>query len=486
MATINYGFTFTPVGTANEVVTAVPDITLPSPTGNYTVENDTEGSAATFSKSMSVSIIALTIYNPINTFKNGVYHVFGSHVSGPDTYDGDGYFVVIVDLENDIAAYPTTTLMDQNMHAYFDLILLDIANALLLPNYGTVSAAIIDGQNALTATTNTSLLLNASALTSATNIRVTVSPTSAFGTAFIVWANLLTNTLDGETKDFSAQTYAVSASNTIINVTNSGMYPTRFADGVYLTELDVLDFSPGGTIFSSESRCLVTTETDLGIALYQANYDPTNATQVANLATLLSLQALVLSEYAANDYAGANQAIEDIYAILEQGINWPGLAIELTDKSNFTLEFASLPSGLYTDQTGVLTNTLNGEEYSFTSEEFPEDDTDTVLVLNSETLEAGDEYADGVYQAAVQFNTDGVVFNSIVYGFVLTNIYCGFDKIVAKATTCKYSESLQMKVSVSIKQIINSFERGDYVTANKLIQDTTQMLNSTGCGCGCG
>jgi hypothetical protein len=106
--------------------------------------------------------------------------------------------------------------------------------------------------------------------------------------------------------------------------------------------------------------------------------------------------------------------------------------------------------------------------------------------LNSETLEAGDEYADGVYQAAVQFNTDGVVFNSIVYGFVLTNIYCGFDKIVAKATTCKYSESLQMKVSVSIKQIINSFERGDYVTANKLIQDTTQMLNSTGCGCGCG
>jgi len=493
MATINYGFTFTPVGTANEEVTATAAITLPSPTGNYTIENDTDGGAHFYAKSQTITIIAVDFYSPDETFTDGVYHLFGTHISGGDSYVGDGYFLKTLALDAAIAAYPQTTPLEVNLKTYLqterDLVYTNFAGGF----YTAASNRILLIQGLLASTTNSTDLTGSMTLTTSSNIQVTVDPTNAYSTDFFcAYGNVLTNTLDGETKDFSS--FAYTANNSLAqngNVTSATMYPSRFADGVYSIGLAAAErfgnpFPPGVLYYGPAEYLLVTTETDLGIDLYQEHYDPTNPTQVANLATLLSLQALVLSEYAANDYAGANQALEDIYAILEQGINWPGLAIELTDKSNFTLEFASLPSGLYTNQTGVLTNTLNGEEYSFTSEEFPEDDTDTVLVLNSETLEAGDEYADGVYQAAVQFNTDGVVFNSIVYGLVLTNIYCGFDKIVAKATTCKYSESLQMKVSVSIKQIINSFERGDYVTANKLIQDTTQMLNSTGCGCGCG
>lgn len=484
MAIINYGFTFTPVGTANEVVTAVPDITLPSPTGNYNVENDTEGSAATFPKSMSVSILALTIYNPITTFKNGVYHVNGSYVNGPDTYVSDGYFLVIVDLEADIAAYPTVTLMDQNMHVYFDQILINIANAWSLPIYATVSANIIKGQDGLTAATNSVLLLSTSAKTTASNILVTISPTSGFGTLFAVWANLLTNTLDGETKDFSSQTYAVSAGNTLINVTSTGMYTARFADGVYLTELSVLD-NPGGgdTIYSSESYALVTTESDLGIALYGVHYDPTNTTQVANLAQLLVLQALVLSEYAANDYAGANQALEDIFAILDDGIIWTAFGASLTDESNITLTFTSLPSGTYSGGAGTLTNTMTLEEYGYTG--FPANNVDLTEILNSVTLGVGDDYPDGVYQVAGSFTVDGVLFTYSAYVLVITDLYCGYDKIVARAATCKFSASLQMKIQAEINMIINCFQRGDYVTANNHIRIATQMLTQSGCGCNC-
>ena len=72
MATINYGFTFVPVGTANEEVTATADIALPSPSGNYTVDNDTEGSFAFYPKAQSFDIIAFDIYNPSTTFMNVV------------------------------------------------------------------------------------------------------------------------------------------------------------------------------------------------------------------------------------------------------------------------------------------------------------------------------------------------------------------------------------------------------------------------------
>lgn len=485
MAIINYGFTFVPVGTANEEVTATADIVLPSPSGNYFVDNDTEGSSTAYPKAQSFTIIAFDIYNPITTFKNGVYHVSGSHVVGPDTYDGDGYFLNIVDLEADIAAYPTATLMDQNMIVWFNSVLLAIDNAWLLPNYATVSANIINGQNGLTATPNSILLISSSALTSPTNIEVTVDPTNGFGVQFFVWANLLTNTLDGETKDFSAAfEYPVSASPEVSNVTSSGMYASRFADGVYKTELSVLDLSPGGTIYSSESYVLVTTESDLGIALYQANYDPTNATQVANLAQLLVLQALVLSEYAANDYAGANQALEDIFAILDDGIIWTDFSAALTDESNITLTFGTLPSGTYSNGSGTLTNTMTLEEYGYTG--FPANSADLTEILNSVTLDAGDDYPDGVYQIAGSFTVDGVLFTYSAYVLVITDIYCGYDKIVAKASTCKFSASLQMKIQAEINMIINCFQRGDYVTANNHIRIATQMLGQSGCSCGCG
>lgn len=484
MAIINYSFVFTPVGTANEEVDVEADIVLPAPTGIYTVDNDTEGSTGVFEKAQSWTIDAFTIYNPGTTFLNGVYHVSGSYVSGHDTYDGDGYFLNIVDLEAGIAAYPTTTLMDQNMIVWFNAVVVDINNAWLLPNYTTVSAKIIQGENGLTASTNSVLLISSLSLTSTTNIEVTIDPTNGFGVQFYVWANLLTNTLDGETKDFSAAfEYPVSASSEVTNVTSSGMYPSRFADGVYLAEFSTLDLSPGGTIYSSEAYALVTTESDLGIALYGTYHDTSNATQVANYAQLLVLQALVLSEYAANDYAGANQALTDIFAILDDGIIWTDFEAGLTDKSNITALFTSLPAGTYSDGEGTVTNTMTSEEYGYTG--YPVNNVDFTEILNSVTLGAGDDYPDGVYQIAGSFMVDGVLFTYSAYVLVITDIYCGYDKIVAKASTCKFSASLQMKIQSEINMIENCFQRGDYVTANTHIRIATQLLSQSGCGCGC-
>lgn len=485
MATINYGFTFTPVGTANEEVTAVASVTLPSPTGNFTIENDTDGGAFFYPKAQSVTIIAEDLYSPSLIFTDGVYHFYGTYPNGGDSYVGDGYFLKTVTIDEEIADYPSATLMDENMGLWLGGKRTIINTAWAIPNYSAVSSLIIQIQKALAATEDDTQLVNTSVLTTSSNIRITISPTSGFATTFAVWANLLTNTLDGETKDFSSTNqYVVSGSNTLINVTSSGMYTSRFADGVYKTELGVLDQgSPDYTIFLSESYALVTTELDLGIALYQAQHDPANTAQAAILVQLLALQTSVDTEFAAEDFTATNQAIEDIFDLLGTGLIWSNVGAVLTDKSNMTVTFTSLPSGTYSEGQGTVTNTMTLEEYGYTG--FPANSSDLTDILNSVTLGAGDDYPDGVYQIAGSFLVDGVLFTYEVYVLVITDIKCGLDKIVAKASTCKFSASLQLKIQSEKVMIENCFQRGDYVTANTNIRIATQMLNQSGCGCGC-
>lgn len=491
MATINYGFTFVPVGTANEEVTATADITLPSPSGFYTIENDTDGGAYFYANAQDIAILAVDIYTPDTTFTDGVYHLYGTYIDGPDTYDGDGYFLKTVVIDAAIAAYPTTTPIQVAIKAYLVALRVQIDDDFANLNCSICSNNILLAASIIASTSNTTDLTASLTLTTPSNIEVEVDPTSGYTSgSFYAWGNTLTNTLDGETKDFSSFQFAANdvAAQTD-NVTSATMYPTRFADGVYsiglaTAELFGIPF-PDGVIYTGvPSYVLVTTESDLGIALYQANYDPTNATQVANLAQLLVLQALVLSEFAANDYAGANQAIEDIFAILDDGIIWTDFSAALTDESNITITFGSLPSGTYSNGEGTLTNTMTLEEYGFTG--FPVNNVDLTEILNSVTLDAGDDFPDGVYQIAGSFTVDGVLFTYSAYVLVITDIYCGYDKIVARASTCKFSASLQMKIQAEINMIINCFQRGDYVTANSHIRIATQMLSQTGCSCGCG
>lgn len=497
MAVINYTMQVLPVGTDNEDVelSAVsPSTTLPPTIGAPIAGTNvlTSDTGLYYLNASTEILDAFTINDPVTTWSDAVYKL-EIHPYVADNLDDitftDVYFLKTVTLDAGIAAFPIVLRLDINIKAALVSGRTGIQTNFDTAVYADANDGISLNNGIILATRDTTSLTCSIALISPTTIELTVDDTT-FANNFSVLGSTLTNLLDGTVVNISstAAFVAGSAIDQDFNLLSTGTYTARWADGVYevsIGALDQISESTSGDIYEGVlAYALVTTELDLGIALYQAEHDSTNAAQVAILAQLLVLQTLVDTEFAAQDYAAANQAIEDIFALLGTGIIWTDFGASLTDESNITLTFGTLPSGTYSNGSGTLTNTMTLEEYGYTG--FPANSADLTEILNSVTLDAGDDYPDGVYQIAGSFTVDGVLFTYSAYVLVITDIYCGYDKIVAKASTCKFSASLQMKIQAEINMIINCFQRGDYVTANNHIRIATQMLGQSGCSCGCG
>lgn len=495
MAVINYTMQVLPVGTDNEDVelSAVsPSTTLPPTIGApITGTNLLTSDTGIYYLNASTEILdAFTINDPVVTWSDAVYKLdIDSYIA--DNSDSitftDVYFLKTVTLDAGIASFPSVLRLDINIKAALVSGRTGIQTNFNTAVYADANDGISLNNGIISATRDTTSLTCSISLISATTIRLTVNDTT-FANNFSVLGSTLTNLLDGTVVNISSTVFvAGSAVDQNFNLLSTGTYPARWADGVYevsIGALDQISENTSGDIYEGvPAYALVTTELDLGIALYQAQHDSTNAAQAAILVQLLALQTSVDTEFAAEDYDATNQAIEDIFDLLGTGLIWSNVGAVLTDKSNMTVTFTSLPSGTYSDGQGTVTNTMTLEEYGYTG--FPANSSDLTDILNSVTLGAGDDYPDGVYQIAGSFLVDGVLFTYEVYVLVITDIYCGYDKIVAKASTCKFSASLQLKIQSEINMIENCFQRGDYVTANTHIRIATQMLSQSGCGCGC-
>jgi hypothetical protein len=225
------------------------------------------------------------------------------------------------------------------------------------------------------------------------------------------------------------------------------------------------------------SYLLVTTTIDNQIQLFEDNYDPNNTAEAIALAALQSLQTQIAAAFVAQNYTLVNSLIEQAQAILENGLSIE-LFAALTSDNLMNVYFDALPSGTYTNPTGVITNTLTG--VSFTFDGFPSSNLDLATVLNSETLGFGADFPDGVYQVQVQFFVDGLLFTCLCYLVVTTDWQCCIDKAVGKKCGKLNTALMQANLTNAVR-IVAVYS--DVNTANALISEGYRECS--GCGCGC-
>jgi len=173
----------------------------------------------------------------------------------------------------------------------------------------------------------------------------------------------------------------------------------------------------------------------------------------------------------------ANSLIAQLQVLLAEGVSID-LFANLTAPENMVVYFEALPAGTYTGGTGTIENTLTGVSSTFDG--FPSENTDLTTVLNSETLDFGEDFPDGVYQLTVNFYVDGLLFTSMCYLVVTTDWQCCIDKAVGKKCGSLNTALMQSNLTNAVR-IVDVYS--DVNTANALIKEGNRLCG--GCGCGC-
>lgn len=424
-------------------------------------------------------------------FGDSVYKYTGSFddATAGDTYTSETYFLITQTIDAYIAAYPSTPSpsterrlylisLRQQIQTYFDAA--DYTNCNLYIKYtNAVIAALVDGT---TYPLNYSILLTApSEITTVIDGQYPSGPPTLTEGG---WYNILKNTLTLDefpyVFDYGIDT---GSSFAIVNPTSV------FADGVYscnnssIVTKSVFSIIVSGIYGENLKYCLVTQGIDTGIPIYLANYDVNNATEVANAAFLTTVQDNIDTAYAAEDYTLANSLILQAQLILGGGIALE-MFLGLTNKANLTNFFNSgtLPSGVYSAQTGTLENTITGNIVNFPAA-YPTSSSNYSIVLNSETMVNSSQYSDGVYKTVVTFIVDGTTFECTAYCLVLTRMKCVVNKLTQSSSICSYLFGNLSKLRNMLSMAQNCFDVGNYSGANKIIIKFNQ--ETSGCNCGC-
>lgn len=316
-------------------------------------------------------------------------------------------------------------------------------------------------------------------------IDLSCSPGGVAPPAAASWVSTIENQLTTQTYDFSADEYpditpgtppyllSLSCPNTFT------LYPD-YSDGVHEINLQFTDNV--AAVYTSTSYVLVTTQVDAGVTTYGALHDPDNVEQAAVFANMEALQDDIDNAFAANDYAEANSIIEDLQELIAaQTITLNNLTAVLSDASNITLTLSGLPLGAYDNQEGTLTNTLTEDEYLFSG--FPSGTSDTSETLNSETLDAGDEFADGVWQVTLEYTVNGVAIETTAYLAVTTSADCCIAKATAKRPECSALQAKLTRYYALQRGIAIAMAQEDYLTANANILKINTECAACGCGC---
>jgi hypothetical protein len=420
-------------------------------------------------------------------FADAVYDIFcqqqddASNLFENDTVDR--YFLVTTAIDAGIAALPITTGAEIARKAY----LVNRRQAMQVTfNAGNyiLTNSLIDYIEAALIVLNSGVEDNPPStivLTTPSSITANIPIYTSLAPTYITqggWYNVLTNTLTTVEYPYTWNfLLPVNSTNIITN-------PTVYPDGVYQnysSQILIGTFPPiVAFVVAPVSYLLVTTTIDTQIQLFEDNYDPNNTAEAITFAELQSIQAQIAAAYAANDYILTNSLIEQVPALLENGLS-RSISAGLTSDADMSVFFTvppAMPVGTYTEGAGTITNTLTG--VAFTFDGFPLDSTDLTQSLNSEDLGFGVDFPDGVYQIVVTWLVDGLLFTAECYLVVTTDWQCCIDKAVGKKCGKLNTALMQANLTNAVR-IVALYS--DVNTANALISEGNRECSSCGCGC---
>lgn len=430
-------------------------------------------------------------------FGDSVYRYESNFDSAPDDYESDQYFLVTTAIDAGIAALPIATPMQQARKAYVVSLRAQIDTYFNAASYANANAYIQYIEVALTTLAApdypfTSLTF---VLSSVTEFTVTVGTYTPLGGSVVGqggWYNIITNTLTGIEYPYTWNfDYTTGGSDVVDNTVN---YP----DGVYT---NISSQMWVGSVFgvkdvrnSSETDyALVTTGITLGITNWQTAFNQlTNPSpqQIEDNNFLSGALAAIQAAFDAELFTEANALILQVQGVLAGGINilmYLNLATTGTKsykEANMLNYFltGALPSGVYTDQSSVLKNTITNDEYFFPSA-YPASATDYTEVLNSLDLTTENKWNDAVYRSNVSFKIGETRYECVAYCLVLTRMDCVITKLTQSASLCG---SLQTKLSklISIRNMaLSCFMVGNFTGANTQINKFNSVTATCNCGC---
>lgn len=425
--------------------------------------------------------LASTVAFSAATYQDSVYKIdtgFNDATSGNDYIQISSYVLVTTAIDAGIAALPTATPADVARKNYIVSLRAQVDTFFNAANYTSTIDYIVALETILFSITNNTINFTAT-LPLPTRVNLTgvnIMPTTLIGG----WYNNLKNTLTNVDYSYTWNFTTPSQNKDVDQVAN---YP----DGVYENYSSVIVYYDAGLaktarLNEATDYVLVTTTIQSQIDIFETNHNPNDPAQVALLAELQEALALVNTLYGEEDYEGANDQILAVEELLAEATMCSGLTMALaTGTTNqMVLTYTTLPAGTYSGQTGTLTNSLTGEEYTFTG--FPANSSNTQLILNSNDIGAGSSFPDGVWQATVTF-VDDATFQCTAYALVVTNARCCVRKAQAKSATCKNLTGRAEELNSWLETAIDEFNYSAYSVSNGFIKKINAVCSSCGCGC---
>jgi len=421
-------------------------------------------------------------------YNDGVYQYIGSFddaVAG-NTYESESYLLVTYGIDAAMAAWPTTTGRQQATLDWAETKYAEMQGFFTAEDYVETNRDVLILRAIIVRPYTQMASLDGTLVnTDNTDLEVSLDPVSF--TFLEGYYNQIENTLTGDLSEFTWEFDATNVATQTHNLVPSDMgYTSVFLDGVYKSYISALlwvddgDYDinvNSGRLFFGNYYALITTTIDTQIALFEANVQAGDTAGQIALAELLANQTAWAAAYADEDYDTTNDLLAASQAILANGLTVE-LFASLASKSTMTVYFESLPSGVYTNATGLIQNTLTGVEFSFDG--FPASNLDLTTILNSETLGFGTDFPDGVYQITVNFYVDGLLMTGMCYLAVTSDWQCCIDKAAAKKCGSLNTALMQANLNKAVRAV-NVYS--DINTANALISEGNRECS--GCGCGC-
>jgi hypothetical protein len=429
-----------------------------------------------------------------STFPDGVYTGVWTLDDESSEYTSSSRLLITSGIDASIAAYTATTAaqkanlvwmnyMREQVQVAFDAVDNTKANALIGRIQATLASIQLDQMG----------VMNAS-LTNRSTISMIVTNTLSLITPLNASSNYIQNTLTGELASYEDDFMLATASGSTIPTSSDVFNIPFFEDGVhfiYAYAGENYTESPINLAVAGSAVVVITTIQEQ-FETFKANYDPNNTEQAAAYAQMLSdfaeIESLsTTSTDTVNNFSAINTLIEEIQDSLALFVDVTA-TLTLTDKSNLliTLNGSNLPNVTYSTQALTLSNTNDNTQEYIVEDAFPLNYVDLTETLNSDTINFGSQYADGVYQMNVSWDSaNEMMFNAQAYCLVTTQIDCGIAKIIAKHPTCKVLTSRLNEIMTYRRIIDKSFENADYNSTNFYINLCLNLLTKSGCNCGC-
>jgi len=327
-------------------------------------------------------------------------------------------------------------------------------------------------------------------LTNRNTLLVNVPSGQAFNTPLLqslLQNNLTWNSLEAESRTgkIIASTFAQSGSGSASFDSVSVYNLSYYEDGV---QWFYVYFWTPTHFYGSNALTVITTTIDEQWITFQANYDPTDDSQLvkynlikADFADIADKRSSVASQFTA-----INNKIIEIQGLLALFVV-PNIRVTLPSKDNILVEITTnIPNVTYDSQKLVLSNCGDPTQEYTLEYSFPLNYVDVNKTLNSNEINFGSQYADGVYQAYVSWNTaNSMNFGGSGYVLVTTQIDCGIAKIIAQHPTCKALNNRLNEIMTYRRIITESFNNEDYNSTFFYINLCLNLLTKSGCNCGC-